>query len=390
MGETFKPATEAALVDCVAWAMQEKAPLELVGRGTKRAIGRPAEAAHRLDLSGFAGIASYEPEELVLTAGPGTGLAEIEAVLAQRGQHLAFEPPDLSVLLGGVGSGTLGGAVMGNLAGPRRFAAGAARDHLLGFHGVNGRGEAFKSGGAVVKNVTGYDLSKLLAGSWGTLAALTQVTLKVLPRPERVATGVLEGLDAGQAGDAMRLALGGPHEVSGAAWAGTGEGSALWLRLEGPAPSIAARAASLETRLAGIGVPRWLEHEESLDLWRQVRDAAPLTAAPEELVWKVSVPPARGPALVAALPEAKALMDWGGGLVWLVLPPSPDAGAARIRAAIAGSGGHATLIRAPEALRRTVAVFEPLAPALAALALRVKQGFDPLGLFNPGRLYPGF
>jgi glycolate oxidase FAD binding subunit len=394
--DMIKPPNAAALLDTVAWAMSTKTPLELVGRGSKRALGRPVQSAHLLDVGALSGIASYEPAELVLTAAAGTPLAEIEAALAACDQHLAFEPPDYALLLGGAPGGqSVGGIVASNFAGPRRLSAGAVRDHLLGFAGVSGRGEAFKSGGKVVKNVTGYDLSKLVCGSWGTLAVLTEVTFKVLPRPEATVTMLLRGLGADRAVEAMSRALGSAHEVSAAAWVPeslldtTGianSGSVTALRLEGPPPSVEFRAEAL-TRL--FGTAERIEGDASARFWRAIRDAEPFAADPSTLVWKISVPPNAGAAIVAAYPQAPSLLDWGGGLVWLALPPSPDAGAVRLRALVAAHGGHATLIRADTATRAAVPVFEPQPGPLGDLGRRVKQAFDPEGILNPGRIYAG-
>jgi glycolate oxidase FAD binding subunit len=291
---------------------------------------------------------------------------------------LAFEPPDLGPLLGREpGEGTLVGALMGNLAGPRRLSAGAARDHLLGFSGVNGRAESFKSGGRVMKNVTGYDLSKLLAGSWGTLAVLDEVSVKVLPAPDQTRTLVLHGLDDEAAVRAMCAAMGSPYEVSGAAHVG---GRTL-LRLEGVAPSVEARLKGLRELLDGKMDE--LGTLESRTLWRDIRDVKGLPA--DSVIWKISCAPTDGPAIVARIRPAEAIYDWSGGLIWLSLPASADAGHALVRGALR-SGGHATLIRAPESVRASVPVFEPQSPALAALSQRVKQSFDPKGLFNPGRM----
>ncbi|HEX9699490.1 MAG TPA: FAD-binding protein, partial [Acidobacteriota bacterium] len=218
MSSGFRPDSGAQLAELVAWAAAEEAPLEIVGRGSKQGFGRPVQAAHGLDLSALAGITLYEPEELVLAAHAGTPLAEIEAALAAQNQHLAFEPPDLGPLLGHeADDGSIGGVLACNLSGPRRLKSGAARDHFLGVAAVSGRGEVFKSGGRVVKNVTGYDLCKLLAGSHGTLAVMTDVTVKVMPRPEKTRTVMVFGQDDRQALVVMTQALNSPHEVSGAA-----------------------------------------------------------------------------------------------------------------------------------------------------------------------------
>jgi glycolate oxidase FAD binding subunit len=315
-------------------------------------------------------------------------MREVEALLAQRNQMLAFEPPDMGPLLGRApGQGTLVGAAMGNLAGSRRLSAGAARDHLLGFSGVNGRGEGFKSGGRVMKNVTGYDLSKVLAGSWGTLAVLDEVSVKVLPAPDQTATLMLLGLDDAAAVRAMCAAMGSPHEVSGAAHLP----GRTALRLEGVAPSVEARLKGLRELMKDAGAKmEELGTLESRAFWREVRDVVPLKAAPDAVVWKISCPPTEGPAILerikAQRPAVQAFYDWSGGLIWLALPPSTDGDHTIVRGALGATGGHATLIRAPEAVRAAVPVFQPQSPALVALAARVKESFDPKGLFNPGRM----
>ncbi len=351
----------------------------------------------------------------MLTAGAATPLAEIEAALAEARQMLAFEPPDWDRLLGApaaeAGRRTLGGVLACNLSGPRRLRAGAARDHFLGFRGVSGRGEIFKAGGKVVKNVTGYDLPKLMAGSYGTLAALEEVTVKVLPRPESVSTVVLCGLDAGRAVRAMGRALASPHEVSGAAYlpaasAALAVAGAVALRLEGPPASVAFRRERLLAELASECEAAVLEDAASAALWRAVRDAEPLAGLAGRAIWRVSVAPSRGAELAEAAARRVAAdwyLDWGGGLVWLAVAAAGDGGAgdggagdggaAAIREAIRGADGrgtgHATLIKGSPALRRAVPVFEPQPPALAALAARVKQGFDPRRILNPGRMVDG-
>jgi glycolate oxidase FAD binding subunit len=388
MPGTIKPRDNKDLQQAVEWALNEGATLDVRGQGSKLQLGKPMRCDHVLDLSGLAGIGDYAPEELVVTLRAGTPLREVEALLAQRNQMLAFEPPDLGPLLGREpGQGTLVGALMGNLAGPRRVSAGAARDHLLGFTGVNGRGEAFKSGGRVMKNVTGYDLSKLLAGSWGTLAVLDEVTVKVLPAPDQTRTLLLLGLTDEAAVKAMCLAMGSPHDVSGAAHV---DGRTA-LRLEGVAPSVEARVKGLRDLLAdSTGKMEELGTLESRALWRDVRDVAVLNTASDAIVWKVSCPPTEGAAVAARIkaqrPQAHAVYDWSGGLVWLALPASDDADHTLVRGALSSTGGHATLIRAPEQVRASVPVFHPQPAPLAALAARVKESFDPKGVFNPGRM----
>jgi glycolate oxidase FAD binding subunit len=383
MAGTIKPRDNKDLQQAVAWALNEGATLDVRGQGSKLALGKPMHCDQVLDLSDISGIVDYAPEELVITLRAGTPMREVEALLAQRNQMLAFEPPDLGPLLGReAGQGTLVGAVMGNLAGPRRISAGAARDHLLGFSGVNGRGEAFKSGGKVMKNVTGYDLSKLLAGSWGTLAMLDQVSVKVLPAPDQTRTLMLLGLSDDAAVKAMCAAMGSSHEVSGAAHV---DGRTA-LRLEGVAPSVEARLKGLRELLGGK--MEELGTLESRAFWREVRDVVPFAAAQDAIVWKISCAPTEGAAVVTRVkahrPAARAFYDWSGGLIWLALPPSDDADQAIVRGAL--GGGHATLIRADEATRARSAVFQLQPPALAALTARVKESFDPKSIFNPGRM----
>jgi glycolate oxidase FAD binding subunit len=407
MTDTLKPRTAKDVEDAVQWALGKGRALELVGNATKRAIGRPAQSDLTLDLSGLTGVILYEPQELVLSAQAGTPLAAIEALLAAQGQHLAFEPMNYGVLLNGAAaSGTIGGTLAANLCGPRRIAAGAARDHFLGFEAVSGRGEIFKSGGRVVKNVTGYDLCKLIAGSWGTLAALTMVTIKTLPRPQTQATVVLAGLDDATAVRAMTTAMATSCDVSGAshlpaAVAGrvglrAADGRSLTLlRLEGVAPSVAHRKAVLIEAMQAFGAAEACEENGSRDLWHAVRDVTPFAgtaAMAARPVWRVVTVPSRGAELarmITATAEAEVLYDWAGGLVWIMLPPSDDAGAALIRRAVSACGGQATLIRAPAATRAATHVFAPQEAALAALTRRVKQGFDPNGVLNPGRMWAG-
>jgi glycolate oxidase FAD binding subunit len=401
MMSILRPNDDKEMRAIVEQACADGRALEILGSGTKRGLGRPVQAEDRLDLSALAGVIDYEPAELVLTARPGTALAEVQGQLQDAGQALAFEPPDLSELFGSDHSGTLGGVIAANLSGPRRIKAGAARDHLLGFQGVTGHGQAFKSGGRVVKNVTGYDLSKLITGSMGTLAALFELSIKTLPRPETTWTLILRYLDDREALAAMTSAMTSAHEVSGAAHLptgmaaglGFGSGALTALRLEGPAPSVEARFSGLQE---DFGECDKLEDTGSLTLWKGLRDAAPLTGAGERAIWRLSLPPAAGPSVMAVLRDKLDITyfyDWAGGLIWLAAPEQGDAGAKVIRDAIAAvpdaPGGHATLIRAAEATRESVPVYQPQPDALAALTRRVKESFDPKHVLNPGRMYKG-
>jgi glycolate oxidase FAD binding subunit len=411
VAERLRPKNAEELLAAVKWAVAETSPLEVIGAGTKRALGRPSQADRTLDVSQISGIGLYEPNELVLGAAAGTPLHDIEKALAEEHQMLAFEPPDLGPLLGGeAGKATLGGIVACNLSGPRRIKAGAARDHFLGFEAVSGRGEAFKAGGRVVKNVTGYDLCKLIAGSYGTLAVMSALTVKVLPAPEKTRTVLIVGLDDAKAGEAMSAGLGSAHEVSGAAhlpaplaarsgvsYLSQAGGAVTALRVEGPGPSVEHRCAALREMLGGSGATEELHGHNSSAFWREVRDVSFFAGGDDRIVWRISVPPSDGAGAVAAIAReingTEALYDWGGGLIWLAMPLSEgmreDAGAAAVRGAVSANGGHATLFRAPADIRAAVEVFHPQDAALAALTARLKENFDPRGVLNPGRMQAG-
>ncbi len=406
----LRPADEAALAAQIAELLARGESVALAGNGTKRGLGRPDAPPLRLETASFAGIRLYEPEELVMSAGAATPVAEIEAQLAAHGQMLAFEPPEMAILYGDEGRGTIGGAFAANLAGPRRVRAGAARDHILGVRAVSGRGEPFKAGGRVVKNVTGYDVPKLLAGSFGTLAVMCEVTFRALPAPETTSTLLVStGRDV-ELLAAMTDALASPHDVSGAAvlsgavaaQSQVGALAALaapvaMLRVEGFGPSVAARVAALKDLIGPAREIAVLDGAESAVLWREVRDLAAFApGAPlgrEKCVWRISVPGAAAAGALDAISRATAfdaVLDWGGGRLFLAVPEGiGDAFAPAVRAAAEAAGGHAVLVRAPEGLRRVVPPFPPQPAALAALTARVKSAFDPHGVLNPGRMYEG-
>ena len=391
-------------------AIASDQPLEVIGHGSKRAIGQPMATNALLDLSGLNAVSSYEPNELIITVQAGAPLADVQSLIDAKNQQFAFEPVDVSVLLGTPAIGTIGGMIGAGLAGPRRIKAGAVRDHLLGAHAVSGFGDSFKTGGRVVKNVTGYDLCKLLSGSWGTLAVMTEVTLKVMPKPEAERTLLLRGLDDVTANRAMTAALGSPFDVSGAAHLpnsafrsgagalsdlGSPERAVTLLRLEGISASAEHRAASLSKSLASFGTVEMLMDAASFSIWASVRDVQPFAAGGALgawPVWRIVCPPATGGALGQALARetgGDVIYDWGGGLIWAALPPTSDAQAALVRQRVDAAGGHATLIRATEEIRRHVDVFHPQPGGLAALSERVRQSFDPRNILNRGRLTRG-
>jgi glycolate oxidase FAD binding subunit len=412
--DTLKVRDARDVEQVVRTALASEQPLEIVGHGSKRLIGQPMATNALLDLSALNVVTAYEPNELIITVEAGAPLADVLSLIDSKNQQFAFEPIDTSLLLGTPNIGTIGGMIGAGLAGPRRIKAGGARDHLLGAHAVSGFGDSFKAGGRVVKNVTGYDLCKLLAGSWGTLAVMTEVTLKVMPRAESERTLVLRGLDDIAANRAMTAALGSPFDVSGAAHVpnsafragqgaladlvaglGSPQQAVTLLRLEGITASAVHRAAALAKLLAPFGTADILQDAASAAIWNSVRDVQPFAASGALgawPVWRIVCPPASGGALGQALARdtgGDVIYDWGGGLIWAALPPKPDAQAALLRARVDAVGGHATLIRASELVRRNVDVFHPQQAGLADLSERVRQSFDPKNILNRGRMRRG-
>jgi glycolate oxidase FAD binding subunit len=408
--DILKVSDASDVEQAVRAAIASEQPLEIIGHGSKRAIGQPMATNAVLDLSALNAVRSYEPNELIITLEAGVPLADAVSLIDSKSQQFAFEPVDTSALLGMPARGTIGGMIAAGLAGPRRVKAGGARDHLLGAHAVSGFGDSFKTGGKVVKNVTGYDLCKLLAGSWGTLAVMTEVTLKVMPKPECERTLVLRSLDDLAANRAMTAALGSPFDVTGAAHVpasslrgeilglnllGSPREAVTLLRLEGISASVVHRARALAGTLKAFGTVDLLEDAASAVAWGSIRDVlpfaanGPLGAWP---VWRIVCPPASGGALGQALAKESGgdvIYDWGGGLIWAALPPSSGAQAALVRRRVDAASGHAMLLRATEAIRREVDVFHPQGAGLAALAERVRLSFDPKGILNRGRMRRG-
>jgi len=382
----YTPATPGEVENIVAEAASDSRPLEICGGGSKRAIWARTPAA-LLDMTAVAGITNYDPDELVVTALAGTPLAELEAALAERNQMLAFEPFDHGPLFGEpVGRATLGGIVAANVSGSRRISAGAARDHILGFSAVSGRGEAFKGGGAVVKNVTGFDLPKLMAGSWGTLAVLTSLTMRVMPRPRTERTLLLRGLSDEAANRAMTKSARSRVAVSAAAYLRADAITAL--RIEGFAPSMEVRCRELSREIEDLCPAETIEEEQSRAFWSRMRALEMLPVAGHYL-WRISLPPAAGWKLMAALGAAGAscAADWAGGLIWAAFPEgSVDAaGGTRVHEQAQTHGGYATLIRAPAATRcRPASSAGARDPGPRQLQARIKSAFDPLGILNPG------
>ena len=406
MSDLISPKSEEELATVIAEAGAAHTPVEICGAGSKRAVGRPLQTASSISTERLKGITLYEPNELVLSARAGTPLVEIEKTLAKNGQELAFEPVDLGPMLGEAeGKGTIGAVFAANLSGSRRIQVGAARDHFLGMRAVNGRSELFKSGGRVMKNVTGYDLCRGLAGSWGTLAVMSEVTMKVLPKAQATRTLLFVGLTDEVAVDAMCSALGTPFEVSGTVHLHGNFACELVdtdilrrtapltaLRVENFESSIGYRVERLAESLTAFGKVVELDDTASAEFWRGMRTLKFMHGS-KDPVWRISTAPTNGARVVSELSkrlECQAAYDWSGGLIWLQTTPSADAGASEVRRVLSELGGHATLIRADTALRSSVDVFHPMSSGVAALSAKLKRSFDPEGILNPGRMYPGF
>ncbi|WP_425040130.1 FAD-binding protein [Primorskyibacter sp. S187A] len=376
------PQTEAELADIV---LSASGPLRVIGGDTRR-IGTQG-AATPVHTGGLSGITLYEPGALTMVAQAGTPLAEIEAALGAENQRLAFEPGDWRQVLGTTGTPTIGGIVSANVSGPRRIQTGACRDHMLGVRFVDGAGSIIKNGGRVMKNVTGYDLVKLMTGAWGTMGILTEVSFKVLAKPQTERTLALAGLDADSAVQKLSAALGSPFDVTGAAHADAGtlaDGALTLVRIEGLSESVAYRSEQLtDTLLPGCEIH---EDDASAALWQHMRDVTPM-AGPGAL-WRVSVKPSDGPRLTEMLrAEGHAiscLYDWGGGLVWVRFEGNDLAQAQAVRRATQSLGGHATLMRGSAELKEAVPIFEPENPVVAKISAGLRAQFDPRGLLNPG------
>ena len=383
MTPTALPSREDELADAIADATRDGVRLAITSGGSKSGVGA-VTGARAMPMAGFAGIVDYDPPELVLTVRPGTPLAEVQALVAGEGQMLGFEPFDHGPIYGDTpGGATIGGVVAAGVSGSQRVSIGGARDHLLGFRAVSGRGEAFVAGAKVVKNVTGYDLPKLAAGSWGRLFAMTEITLKVLPRPKVSATVAIEGLGCAEAIAGMARAMGSPAEVAAAAHVPghLGRGAAQTVfRVQGFGPSVSARCTMLRDLFGSVGLVAEPD-EAAATIWGDLQSLAPLGR--DRPLWRVSVPPSGGGAFVARLEPLGAdwMLDWAGGLVWLATDAEPT----MVREAAATAGGHAMLLRAPDAMRDAVPAFHPPAPGLAALEARVRRAFDPVGIFETGR-----
>lgn len=393
----YYPADETEAAGVVRAANASRTPFVIEGGGTRAALGRPVQAASRLSTRNLSGIVFYEPAEMVIRARAGTSMALIEHALAGKGQMLPFEPMDHRALYNSEGDPTIGAVAACNISGPRRVRAGAARDALLGVRVIDGKGDVLQSGGRVMKNVTGLDLVRLHCGAHGTLGLLTEVTFRLLPVPRSSGTLVLEGLDDQQAISVMSAALATPFEVSAAAHLPVSDYNDVartFLRVEHVESSVAYRLDELEKKFSGRAPMHRLDHAETAERWKRLRDAELFSYEPQRALWRISVAPSKALGVLEKIRAAGMSFahgfDWGGGLIWL--QPAQDrrianAGSSIVRKAMEGSGGHATLVRAQEAIRAGVEVFQPLSGPLMQITAGIKAAMDPSGIINPGRMY---
>lgn len=401
--QLLRPATDWELRAMIAQLVEQQVSVDVIGNGTKRDFGRPSVAGAELTLNLIRGIPLYEPSEQVMSAGAGTLLSQVEAELAANGQMLGFEPIDIAPALGQpAGQQSLGSVFATNASGARRIYCGAARDHLLGLNGVNGLAEIFKAGGRVMKNVTGYDVARGLSGSWGTLAAITEVTFKVMPWPEDALTLVYSDLTDEIATELMCSAMGLPFEITGAvhlpaemvkrlehAELNQHKTSLTALRIENTQHSVKYRKARIVDALRVYGVPLELDMQNTMEFWGELRRVSVLTPN-DACLWRISTPPSQGARVVDDIRrhmDVNVFYDWSGGLIWAEVPPASDAGSSDVRRAVAVHGGHATLIRATPEVRSEVDVFQPLEPTVARITEGLKDVFDPYRVFSPGRMY---
>lgn len=391
----FTPADDREICALIREAAGTGGSFEIIGAGTKRKLGRPVSAAAFLDVSHISGVIDYQPHELVFSAKAGTPLVEIEAMLGARNQMLGFEPCDWAALFGEpTGRQTLAGAIAADVSGPRRVKHGGARDHVIGCRFINGSGELIRAGGPVIKNVTGFDVPKLMCGAFGTLGVLTELTLRVLPRPQRANTFVLRDCTAEAGLAALIRAAHIPVEATGLVYMhgealrrfhsanSVSPGQAL-IRIEGSSAAITEKIEVLKQEFRSFDLVV-LDDVETRILFRRIADGAIFDR--EADLWRLCVPAAAAANAVGTLDPNLWLADWAGGLIWLQMPATAES-AAKLRRITAEFGGHASLFRASAEARREISVFQPETPVRADLTKSVKQAFDPQHLFNPGRMF---
>ena len=389
MNNIERPQSEQDIAEFIHAAFLDARPVEIVGGGTRSGLGHQVLASTKISLENHAGITLYEPEALTLVVKAGTSLAEVQKTLLGKGQRLPFEPMSHCSIFGTKGESSIGAVVACNISGPRRIQAGACRDSLIGVRFVSGKGDIIKNGGRVMKNVTGLDLVKLLCGSHGTLGVITEVAFKVLPVSEREATLGISGLSVEKAVEVLSQALATPFDITGAAHLPDYNGKPLTvMRVEGFSNQVDYRLSGLKNAVAGNEDAEILEGEVHSELWRTIADVKPFKES-NNAVWRISTKPGQAPIIYEAicqLFDARFVFDWGGGLIWIEINSSTPGEMNEIRKIVGANGGHATLVRASELIRKTIPVFHPQGARIAELSKSIRDKFDPAGILNPGRM----
>ena len=400
---TLKPEGEEAIAEAIKHCYKKNIPLEISGLGSKKNIGKNFQSQKTLDLSNYSGIIKYEPEELYIKVKSGTSIKEIKEELDKKNQQLAFEPNDFGFLFEGKSNeGTIGGVLSSNFAGPRRFKVGSARDHILGFKGVNGKGEIIKSGGTVVKNVTGYDLSKIITGSFGTLSVFTEISVKVLPKADLAKTLVIENPHLKKGLDYLNVALGSSTDPSGGVFYPeyfrnqftfndlTTEGPITAIRIEGSKLSVDERINQLleELNVSSKEISI-LDSTQSNIFWENTRSLKVFTGLKSNLL-RVIVPASEVFDLINKLKpyNIKYFVDWGGNLVWLQLDEINWNSIKEIRSLVKNLGGYLTIIKAEASLKASIDIFT-IDEVKYRISEKIKKSFDPKRILNPGKMYTG-
>jgi len=405
------PKNEKELAEIIKKFYKSNYPIEVLGSGSKRQIGKQLQCTKTISLSKLDGIIEYLPEELYIKIKAGTNIEKIESELKKNKQELAFEPIDFGYLfLGKSNYGTAGGQVACNISGPRRFKSGSIRDHILGFRAVNGRGEIIKSGGTVVKNVTGYDLSKLICGSYGTLVALTEITFKVLPLAEESKTLVIHDLTIDSSPHYLEKAISSSNEVSGASFLPIDpickncemnientfklndleyKGSLTAIRVEGSKQSINERVENLKKELNILNFKvSILETFQSEILWRKIKNLE-FFSKTKNNIFRISIPPSECAKLIYELPNMfKYFLDWGGALIWMEACKLSEKKFESIRTKVVKHNGYISMIKNSNQLPFVEDVFT-INSARFNISQNIKKSFDPKGILNPGKMYTG-
>jgi glycolate oxidase FAD binding subunit len=399
----FKPNTREEIAEIIRDCYKKNIPLEINGLQSKKKIGRNFQSEKTLDLSDYSGIIEYKPEELYIKVKSGTPIKEIISELDKNKQQLAFEPNDFGFIFSGSSNeGSIGGVISCNFSGSRRFKSGSARDHLLGFQGINGKGEIIKSGGTVVKNVTGYDLCKLLSGSFGTLTVLTELSIKILPKPETNKTLIINNPHLKKALEYLGATLSSSIDPSGGVFYPeyfrknftfndlTQEGALIGVRVEGPSNSVNHRIERLCKELDVLKDEfSILDHEQSNIFWEKTRKLQVFNAIKSSLL-RIVVPISETFDVIQKLKsyEINYFLDWGGSLIWLQVKEIDTKILKEIKDIIQKAQGYLTVIKIEEDMKASIDIFT-VDPIKYKISEKIKKSFDPKRILNPGKMYSG-